>query len=57
MGVHGICSNDPRLFDQAEKVAAGEAPAPEPEKPDVIEELDEEAEPAEDDVPETAKAD
>jgi hypothetical protein len=28
MGVHGICSNDPRLFAVAER-----APAPEPEKP------------------------
>jgi glycerophosphoryl diester phosphodiesterase len=52
MGVHGICSNDPRLFDQAEKIAAGDAPMPEPEDPDVMEELDEEAEPASDEVPE-----
>jgi glycerophosphoryl diester phosphodiesterase len=29
MGVHGICSNDPRLFEQAEKLAAS-GPAPEP---------------------------
>jgi hypothetical protein len=27
MGVHGVCSNDPRLFAQAERIAAdGEAP-------------------------------
>jgi glycerophosphoryl diester phosphodiesterase len=29
MGVHGICSNDPRLFEQAEQIAAS-APAQEP---------------------------
>src|SRR5688500_16216896 len=34
MGVHGICSNDPRLFPQAEKAAAGKAPAPKPEQAD-----------------------
>ena len=28
MGVHGICSNDPRLFAMAEKVVAGEGPEP-----------------------------
>ncbi len=28
MGVHGVVSNDPRLFEQAEKIAAGEASAP-----------------------------
>ena len=28
MGVHGVCSNDPRLFEQAEKVVAGEAAPP-----------------------------
>ncbi|HEX2359633.1 MAG TPA: glycerophosphodiester phosphodiesterase [Solirubrobacterales bacterium] len=52
MGVHGICSNDPRLFPEAERAAAGEAPAPAPQEPDVMEELDEEAKPAEDEVPE-----
>jgi glycerophosphoryl diester phosphodiesterase len=31
MGVHGVVSNDPRLFAQAEKVAAGAAPEPEPD--------------------------
>ena len=31
MGVHGVCSNDPRLFEQAEKIVAGD-PA-EDEKP------------------------
>jgi glycerophosphoryl diester phosphodiesterase len=49
MGVHGICSNDPRLFAEAEKIAAGDAPMPEPEQPsadDVAEELEEDAEPA-----------
>jgi hypothetical protein len=30
MGVHGVCSNDPRLFAQAEKIAAG-APASDPQ--------------------------
>jgi glycerophosphoryl diester phosphodiesterase len=46
MGVEGIVSNDPRLFDQAERAAAGTVPKPEPEEPDVMEDLDEEAEPA-----------
>lgn len=46
LGVHGICSNDPRLFEQAEEAAAGKAPAPEPEGPEeVAEDLAEEAEP------------
>jgi glycerophosphoryl diester phosphodiesterase len=48
MGVHGICSNDPRLFPQAEKAAAGKAAAPQPEKADgedVAEEREDEAEP------------
>jgi glycerophosphoryl diester phosphodiesterase len=26
IGVHGVCSNDPRLFAQAERIVAGEAP-------------------------------
>jgi glycerophosphoryl diester phosphodiesterase len=30
MGVHGVCSNDPRLFEKAEKIVAGQA---EPDKP------------------------
>jgi glycerophosphoryl diester phosphodiesterase len=46
MGVGGIVSNDPRLFDQAADALAGKRPAPEPEDGDVMEELDEEAEPA-----------
>ncbi|HET8975453.1 MAG TPA: glycerophosphodiester phosphodiesterase [Solirubrobacterales bacterium] len=46
MGVEGIVSNDPRLFDRAERAAAGTVPKPEPEEPDVMEDLDEEAEPA-----------
>ena len=49
MGVHGIVSNDPRLFPKAEEAAAGRAPAPEPEKADagdVAEELAADAEPA-----------
>ena len=49
MGVNGICSNDPRLFEQAEEVAAGRAPKPEPEPDDeeeILEELEEEAEPS-----------
>ena len=25
MGVHGVCSNDPRLFAEAEKIVGGEA--------------------------------
>ncbi|MBA2514995.1 MAG: glycerophosphodiester phosphodiesterase [Solirubrobacterales bacterium] len=45
MGVHGLVSNDPRLFEQAEAVAAGAIPTPEPEEGDVMEELDEEAQP------------
>ena len=28
MGVHGVCSNDPRLFAEAEKIVAGEAAGP-----------------------------
>jgi len=44
MGVHGICSNDPRLFPRAEEAAAGKAPATELEEADA-EELEEEAEP------------
>jgi glycerophosphoryl diester phosphodiesterase len=54
MGVHGICSNDPRLFEQAEKAASGQIPAPKPEKADaedIAEELEEEAEPEEDEAP------
>lgn len=46
MGVHGVCSNDPRLFEHAEAGAAGKEPVPEPKEGDVMEELDEEAEPA-----------
>ena len=49
LGVHGVCSNDPRLFERAEEAAAGRAPAPEPEDAnaeDVAEELEEEAEPS-----------
>jgi glycerophosphoryl diester phosphodiesterase len=48
LGVNGICSNDPRLFEQAEQAAAGRAPKPEPEPADeeeIAEELEEEAEP------------
>lgn len=51
MGVDGLVSNDPRLFDQAEAAAAGEIPAPEPKEGDVMEELDEEAEPSSEEVP------
>jgi glycerophosphoryl diester phosphodiesterase len=54
MGVHGICSNDPRLFPKAEEAAAGKAPAPKPEEADaedIAEELEEEAEPEEDEAP------
>ncbi len=29
MGVHGICSNDPRLFAEAERIVTGDAPSPE----------------------------
>ena len=29
MGVHGICSNDPRLFAEAEGIVTGDAPSPE----------------------------
>lgn len=50
MGVDGIVSNDPRLFAEAERVAAGERPAPEAEDDDVMAGLDEEAEPAEDEA-------
>ena len=53
LGVDGIVSNDPRLFDQAEKAAAGGAPKPEPVEGDIVEELDEEAEPAEEERPES----
>ena len=45
MGVDGLVSNDPRLFDQAEAAAAGGVPLPEPGKEDVMKDLDEEAEP------------
>ncbi len=48
MGVHGICSNDPRLFPRAEDAAAGRAPAPESEpvdSDDLVEELEQDAEP------------
>jgi glycerophosphoryl diester phosphodiesterase len=31
MGVHGVVSNDPRLFAEAERIAAGGAPASEPD--------------------------
>jgi glycerophosphoryl diester phosphodiesterase len=55
MGIDGIVSNDPRLFDQAEKAAAGKAPTPAPEEGDIVEELDEEAEPAEEERPESRK--
>ncbi|MGZ5355173.1 MAG: glycerophosphodiester phosphodiesterase [Solirubrobacterales bacterium] len=55
MGVGGVATNDPRLFEQAERAAAGGAPAPEPAEPDVVEELDEEAEPAAEERPEVAK--
>ena len=54
MGVHGICSNDPRHFPKAEEAAAGAAPAPEPEPVDaeeVAEELEEDAEPPADKAP------
>jgi len=45
LGVHGICSNDPRLFEPAEQAAASKAaPAPEPAGP---EEIADEAEPQE----------
>lgn len=43
MGVDGLVSNDPRLFDRAEAAAAGGVPLPEPDEGDVMEELDEEA--------------
>lgn len=46
MGVDGLVSNDPRLFDQAESAAAaGVTPPSEPDEGDVMEELDEEAQP------------
>ena len=32
MGVHGICSNDPRLFAEAERIVAGDAPAESPQE-------------------------
>ena len=56
MGVGGIVSNDPRLFAQAERVIGGDEPPPEPEDGDVMEELDDEAEPAFDDAKAKAKA-
>jgi glycerophosphoryl diester phosphodiesterase len=28
LGVHGVCSNDPRLFEQAERIVVGDDPAP-----------------------------
>jgi glycerophosphoryl diester phosphodiesterase len=40
MGVHGICTNDPRLFGEAELAAKGDAPAPEPKDPGVATEPD-----------------
>ena len=55
MGIGGVATNDPRLFEEAERAAAGETPAPEPAEPDVVEELDEEAEPAAEERPEAAK--
>ena len=55
MGVDGLVSNDPRLFEQAERAARGQAPRPEPEEGDIVDELDEEAEPAEDERPEPEK--
>lgn len=55
MGVTGLATNDPRLFERAEAAAAGKAPAPEPEDPDVIDELDEEAEPSDEEREEAAK--
>ena len=45
MGVDGLVSNDPRLFEQAEAAAAGAVSLPEPKERDLMEELDEEAEP------------
>ena len=46
IGVNGICSNDPRLFERAEQAAAGQAPKPEPaDEEEIVEELEEEAEP------------
>jgi glycerophosphoryl diester phosphodiesterase len=55
MGVEGIVSNDPRLFERAEAAAAGMAPKPEPSEPDLVEELDEEAEPAAEERPEASE--
>jgi len=51
MGVDGLVSNDPRLFAGAEAVVEGKAPAPEPQEGDVMAELEEEAEPSAEEVP------
>ena len=56
MGVGGVVSNDPRLFDQAAEALAGKRPAPEPEDGDVMKELDEDAEPVPDEEAEAASA-
>ena len=45
IGVHGICSNDPRLFPQAEEVAAGLVSVDGSEPDEVDEEPQEKAEP------------